>query len=99
MAKLFISEFIGDAAVARDPNGSHTVFKLPPVAEQVKTFTASAANCNALNAATTMIRVTADAHCAIKIGGAATVDSLPVWANSYQEFAVDPGAVISVIAL
>lgn len=74
------------------------IIKLPPIATQNVTFTATPGQSDAFNAATRVIRVQADADCFIAVGTdptAATTD-LPLTAGVAEYFGVTPAHKISV---
>ena len=66
MPTLSIAEFAGDP-----PNGAVPVPALPPLAEQAVEFTGEPGKSAEFTASTTIVRVMADAYCAIRAGDTA----------------------------
>lgn len=98
MAKLYIAEFSAQATV-----GTNQVLQLPqvpPVAGQVVTFSTTTQS-SALNAATTFVRVVADADCHLEVGAnptATTSSVVKLTAGVAEYFSVTPGHKIAAIA-
>lgn len=92
MAKLWITE------LAYMP-GMSQVAQLPPIAEQVVTFTTTTQSA-AANHSTRFVRVISDADCHIAVGDnpTATTSSLKLIAGSPEYFGVTPGHKVAVIA-
>ena len=98
MSKLYISEFSAQATGSY--NQVLQLPQLPPTAGQVVTFTTSTQS-SALNAATTFVRVVADADCHLEVGGnptATTSSVVKLTAGSAEYFGVTPGHKIAVVA-
>lgn len=70
------------------------------VTYQTVTFTGTAGLSAAFDGDTSVITVVADAACAVRIGAAPTaiVTDFPLLANTREDFEVQPGQKISVIA-
>lgn len=90
MASLYVAEYNGTNEGS--PN-------TPPIAEQVVTYTGTAAASTAFNARTTLIRVHTDAICSIAFGKApvAVVTNARLVAGQTEYFAVGAGDKISAI--
>lgn len=96
MAKLYITEF-NDLAL--DPSGVRPqVPQMPPVAEQVVTFTTTTQSA-ALNAATRFVRIIADADCHIAVGAdpTATTSGMKLISGQAEYFGVTPGHKIAAV--
>lgn len=67
---------------------------------QAVDFTGGETQSNPFDVDTSVVSVMADVNCALEIGDdpTATADSFPVDANVRQDFAVEPGLKLSVIA-
>lgn len=90
MAKLWITEF---DALPQKPLG-----KLPPVAEQVLTFTTTTQS-TALNVNTNFVRVVSDADCHVAAGTnpTATTGSMKLLTGVAEYFAVTAGHKIAAV--
>lgn len=100
MAILYITEYAGVARTQIGGNYS-ALPACPPVAEQTVAIGGSTASSAAFNAATTMIRVSTDAICSVRVGGtapAATAVTGRMPANTTEYFGVTPGDKIAVIS-
>ena len=98
MAKLFITE-LTEHGFASLPVAPLPIAKLPPLVGQVVTFTTSTQSA-ALNAATTFVRVVADADCHIEVGSnptATTSSTVKLTAGSAEYFGVTPGHKIAAV--
>jgi len=93
MSTLFISEFTANSQ--RDFGRA----KMPSNVDQTVTIGATSAQSSAFQASTNLIRVVADATCAIAIGAnpTATATNLFLPANVVEYFEVQPGNKIAVI--
>lgn len=97
MAKLYIAEFSAQAYV-----GTNQVLQLPqvpPVAGQVVTFTTTTQS-SALNAATTFVRVVADADCHLEVAAnptATTSSVIKLTAGQPEYFGVTAGHKIAAV--
>ena len=99
MAKLYIAEF-GQQGVTSYYGALIPCAQLPPVAGQVVTFTTTTQS-SALNAATTFVRVVADADCHIEVGAnptATTSSPVKLTAGAPEYFGVTAGHKIAVVA-
>jgi len=97
MSKLHIAEFNnqGNAAAGQ----LLQLPQLPPLAGQVVTFTTSTQS-SALNAATTYVRVIADADCHLEVGGnptATTSSVIKLTSGVPEYFGVTAGHKIAAI--
>lgn len=92
MAKLWITE------LAYMP-GMSQVAQLPPIAEQVVTFTTTTTQSAAANHSTRFVRVISDADCHIAVGDnpTATTSSLKLIAGSPEYFGVGAGQKIAAV--
>lgn len=91
MAKLWITE------LAYMP-GMSQVAQLPPIAEQVVTFTTTTQSA-AANHSTRFVRVIADADCHIAAGAnpTATTSTMKLIAGAPEYFGVTPGHKIAAV--
>lgn len=92
---LYVTEYPVNQTV------TYQAVKTPPTASQKITITGASARSAAFNAATTIIRVTADVACSIEIGGTAptaTTSSARFTAGQTEYFLVAPGDKLAVIA-
>ena len=96
MATLLITELPGEIGTA----SRRPVVALPPLAEQSVTFSTTTQSA-ALGSGTYLVRLIADASCRIKVGAnptALVTGSLRLAADCAEYFAVQPGAIIAVVA-
>ncbi len=98
MAKLYITEFTALPADGATFPAIMQLPALPPVAEQVVTFTTTTQSA-ALNAATRFVRVIADADCHIAAGAnpTATTSTMKLIAGTPEYFGVTPGHKIAAV--
>lgn len=84
----------------RPPNGLPILRLDGRATYQTVTFTGTAGQSAAFDADTSIISIMADANCAVVVGTnpTAVVTDFPIDANTRQDFAVEPGQKISVIA-
>lgn len=101
MATLEIAEF---SSIAMMGGLVQPMLQLPPLAEQVVTFSTTTAS-STLNSGTGVVRLLADADCRVKLGGAPTAASpnLKLKAGIPETFAVQGtgvsgGLKIAVVA-
>ncbi len=96
-ASAYISEY---TSLGQTSSGVATaqIATLPPMADQKVTFTGTPGSSAAFNAKTRFIRITCDAACSINMAGTATTSNARLAADVVEYFAVQPGAVLSVIA-
>lgn len=96
-ASAYISEY---TSLGQTSSGVATaqIATLPPMADQKVTFTGTPGSSAAFNSKTRFIRITCDAACSINLGGTATTSNARIPADVIEYFAVQPGAVLSVIA-
>jgi len=101
MAKLHITEFsnLQNAVGVGHAQESAQLPMLPPVAQQVVTFTTTTQSA-ALNASTRFVRLIADADCHIEVGAdpTATTSNMRLQADTTEYFGVTAGHKIAVIA-
>lgn len=99
MTTLFITEFAG---LGRD-NVSLVVPAAAqlPAAEQIVTLSGTSASSNALNSATTLIRLHANAVCNILLGATptATTSNMRLAADQTEYFTVTPGLSLKIAAI
>lgn len=98
MAELYVAEFEN---LAFDQNGKPVLTgKCPPLNEQKKTFTTSAAVDTAFNNKTRFVRimVDADAHIAFGTSPTATTSNMPISANTPEYFGVNAGHKVAAVA-
>lgn len=91
---LYVTEFPVNQTV------TYQAVKTPPTASQKITITGTSAQSAAFNAATTIIRVHADAACSVQIGGTnptATTTSARFAAGQTEYFLVVAGDKLAVI--
>lgn len=97
MAKVYITEFIGQAV---DRNGMFLPMGwTPPITEQVVSITNASVQSAAFNTNTKFVRVHVDALCSIAFGASptATVNTARMAANTTEYFAVTAGQKLAVI--
>jgi len=97
MSNLSVTEFL---ALGRDLNTSPLpAGKMPPVAVQNVTFSATPGQSGAFNPETKFIRVIADADCRVKVDSDPTAGSSDTLlaAGQAEYFGVVPGHKISVV--
>jgi hypothetical protein len=99
MTTLFITEFTGlgrDTASLIVPAANQ-----PATAEQTVTLSGSSTSSNALNAATTLVRLQANAVCNILMGAnpTATTANMRLAADQTEYFTVTPGLGFKVAAI
>ncbi len=87
----------------RAPNSLPIVRLDDRLTYQTVTFTGTAGVSAAFDSDTSIITVSADAACAVRVGAVgatptAVVTDYPLAANSLADFAVEPGQKISVVA-
>ncbi len=98
MATLHISELV-QLPTDYTRGALAQVAELPPVAQQVVTFTTSTQS-SAINSGTRFVRVFASVACYIEVGAnpTATSSSLPLAAGAAEYFGVAPGLKIAALA-
>ena len=96
MAVLYITEFPDVGASA----AGHRLAALPldKATNKQLTFTASAASSSALRGDTRVVRLVADAACAVKVGAGATSADTRLQANVEYDFIVDASSSTMVIS-
>lgn len=100
MAKLHITEFsnLQNAVGVGHAQESAQLPMLPPVAQQVVTFTTTTQSA-ALNSSTRFVRLIADADCHIEVGAnpTATTSGMKLIAGAAEYFGVTPGHKIAAV--
>ncbi len=96
MATLYIAEF---SKLYTNPNGVGQMGVTPPLAQQTVAIGGSSLQSGALNAATTAVRLHADAICSVAFGTdpTATATTARMAAGQTEYFGVAGGTKVAVI--
>lgn len=99
MSTLHITEFVNQSQDGRDYPAP--IAQLPPLTQQAVTISGTSAQSATLNAATKMVRVIADAACALEFGTdpTATASSMRLESGSAEYFGIAGTMKIAAITV
>jgi hypothetical protein len=93
--KAYISEF---GVLGTAQNGVPQIAAQPSLTEQTVDFSGGVTSSAAFSGGTKYIRIMCDSRCSIQFGGTATINKLPMAADTPEYFGVQGLGTVSVIA-